>query len=163
MPATSRRISATCTRPERVPAGQVARGSHPRDHGSGPKAQAREEHLHLLYGRVLRFIQNHKGVVERSPAHVGKGRDLNDVALDELVDPLETEHLRIERVIEGAQVGVDFLREITGKEPELLLRFHRRADQENASHALRLQRLNRTGHGQVGFAVPAGPMPKQTS
>src|SRR5207244_1878120 len=39
------------------------------------ETNAREKHLHLLAGRVLRFIQNNKGIGERAAAHEGQRRD----------------------------------------------------------------------------------------
>ena len=36
--------------------------------GARPEAQTSEEHLHLLSGRILGFIENEKGIVERASA-----------------------------------------------------------------------------------------------
>src|SRR3546814_9748951 len=64
---------------------------------------------------------------------------------------LETEHL-VERVVEGAQVGVDLLCQVAGQEAELLAGFHRRAYKEYAAHLFVLQRVHGTGDGEVGLA-----------
>ena len=40
---------------------------------------ARQEHLDLRQGSVLRLVQNDEGVVQRAAAHVGQRGDLQDV------------------------------------------------------------------------------------
>src|SRR5262249_7837697 len=47
------------------------------------RAEAREEHEHLLRGRVLRLVEDDKGTVKRAAAHVGEGSDLDHAALHE--------------------------------------------------------------------------------
>src|SRR5438552_13895857 len=39
------------------------------DHGLGSVAEPRQEHEHLFRGRILGFVQDDEGVIERSSAH----------------------------------------------------------------------------------------------
>src|SRR5687768_12428236 len=88
------------------------------DHRLGPEAQAREEHLHLLAGGVLRFVEDDEGIVERPSAHEGDGGDFDRAALEEAVGPLDVEHV-VERVVQRTQIRVHLLLQIAGQEPEL--------------------------------------------
>jgi hypothetical protein len=136
MPSTS--LAAPCSHVAQArlhAARQVDLGDVAGDDGGGAEADAGQEHLHLLDGGVLRLVENDEGVVQGAAAHVGQRRDLDDVALDELGDPLEAEHL-VQRVVQRAQVGVDLLRQIAGQEAELLAGFHRRAHQQDAADLL---------------------------
>src|SRR5690606_39738705 len=56
-------------------------------------AEAREEHAHLLAGRVLRLVEDDERVVERAPAHERERRHLDLPALLELLGALEIEHV----------------------------------------------------------------------
>ena len=62
------------------------------DHRSGPETNSRQEHFHLLLRRVLRLIQNDEGVIEGAAAHKCQRRDLDNMALDILIDRLEAQH-----------------------------------------------------------------------
>ena len=132
-------------------AGQVDLGDVAGDHRGGAEADPGEEHLHLLDGGVLALVEDDEAVVQRAPAHVGQRRDLDDVALDQLGHVFEAEHL-VERVVERAQVGVDLLRQVAGKETELLAGLDRRAHQQDAADLLALQGVDGAGHGEVGLA-----------
>ena len=57
------------------------------DHGLGAEADARQEHLHLLGRRVLRFVEDDERMVEGASAHVGERRHLDGRALEELRPP----------------------------------------------------------------------------
>ena len=81
------------------------------DDGSRSKAQASEEHLHLLAGRILRFIENNEGIVQRATAHERQWCHLNDIALNVFCDRFESQHL-VKCVIQGSQIGVHFLCQI---------------------------------------------------
>ena len=131
--------------------GQVDLGHVAGDHRGGAEADAGQEHLHLLARGVLALVENDEGIVQGAPAHVGQRRDLDHLALDQLGDLLEADHL-VQGVIQRAQVGIDLLGKITGQETELLAGFHRRAHQQDASHLLLVERLHRSRHRQVGLA-----------
>ena len=83
------------------------------------RAEPGEEHEHLLGGRVLRFVENDEGVVQRASAHVGERRDLDDAAFHVALDFLGFEHV-VERVVERAQVGHDFFLQVAGQKSERL-------------------------------------------
>ena len=90
------------------------------------EAEPRQEHLHLLGRRVLRFVEDDEGVVQRAAAHERDRRDLDRAALEQPFGALDVEHV-VERVVQRPQVRVDLLLQIAGQEAELLARFHRRA------------------------------------
>ena len=115
------------------------------------EADARQEHLHLLVGGVLRLVENHERIVQRAAAHERERRDLDDVALDQFRDPLESHHF-VQRVVHGTQVRIDLLRQVARQEPEPLAGLDRRPHQHDAPHALGLQRLDRAGDRQIGLA-----------
>src|SRR5215212_545704 len=83
------------------------------------KPEARQEHLHLLAGGVLRLVENDEGIVERAAAHEGQRRDLDDALGDELLGALDVHHV-VQRVVERPEVGVDLLLHRPGEEAELL-------------------------------------------
>ena len=64
-----------------------------RDDRLRAEADAREEHLHLLGRRVLRFVEDDERVVERPAAHEGDRRDLDRPALDVALDAIGVEHV----------------------------------------------------------------------
>ena len=140
----SKKVKATPSTPRSTPmhvtAGptacprQVGLRHIARDHGFGAEADAREEHLHLLDGGVLRLIEDDEGIVERAAAHEGERRHLDHVALDEARHAVESQHL-VERVVHRAQVRIDLLREVARQEPQPLAGLHRRPHQDDAPHA----------------------------
>ena len=130
---------------------QVALGHVAGHDRARAEADAREEHLHLLDGRVLRLVEDDEGLVQRASAHVGERRDLDDVALDELRNAVEAEHL-VEGVVDRAQVGIDLLREVARQEAEPLARLDRGANEHETAHAVALQRLDGARDREIGLA-----------
>ena len=57
-----------------LPRRQVFLCSVSGDHHFGAETDTGQEHLHLRWRRILRFIQDNKGIVQCAPAHVGKRR-----------------------------------------------------------------------------------------
>ena len=49
--------------------------------GFAVRPEAGEEHLHLGAGGVLRLVQDDEGPLERAPAHVGEGGNLDGPGL----------------------------------------------------------------------------------
>ena len=133
------------------PARQIDLGDVASDHGGRAKTDAREEHFHLFQRGVLRLVQNDKAVVQRAATHVRQRRDLDHLLLDQLGDLFKAEHL-IQRVIQRAQIGVDFLGQIARQKAQLLASFYRRTYQQDAANLLALQGVYRAGDGQVGLA-----------
>src|SRR5262247_783313 len=58
------------------------------DHGLRPEADARQKHLHLLGGRVLRLVENDKRVPQRTASHKRQRRDFDYALFNELGHPL---------------------------------------------------------------------------
>src|SRR6202795_2551376 len=105
------------------------------DYRLGIKSQAGDEHLHLLGGGVLRFVQDDERIVQRAPAHEGDGRDLDDIFFEIALDALGLEHVK-ECVIERPQIRIDFLLQRAGEKAETLTGLNRRPRQDDAIHLL---------------------------
>ena len=82
---------------------------------------------------------------------LGERGDLDDVALEELVDLFLIEKI-VEGVVERAEVGVDLLLERAGKEAEALACFDGGADEDDAADLLGDERGDGHGDGEVGLA-----------
>ena len=128
-------------------------------HGGGAKADAGEKHLHLLHGGVLAFVQDDECGVQGAPAHECQRRHLDDVALDVLVDAVYAQHL-VEGIVEGAQVGVDLLRQIARQKAQLLAGLHRWPNQENAVNLLAFERFDGARHRKIRLAGARRPNPE---
>src|SRR6185503_14722412 len=123
------------------------------------KPEARQEHLHLLAGRVLRLVEDDERVVERPAAHEGDRRDFDGAALDQACRLLGVHHVE-ERVVERPQIRVDLFRDVTGQEPELFARFDRRPREADAADLFLQQVRHRLRHRQVGLARAGRPHAK---
>ena len=119
-------------------------------------AEAREEHLHLLGGRVLRLVEDDEGVVQRAAAHEGERRHLDRAALDQLAGAVEVDHV-VQRVVERAEVRVHLLRQVAGQEAELLAGLDRRAREHDAREAVLHELGDGHRHGQVRLAGTRRP------
>ena len=93
-------------------------------------AHPRQEHLHLRHGRVLAFVENDHGVIERTPAHVGQRGDLDQIIIHVPPD-LVIIHQIMERIQQGTQVGIDLGLEIAGQEAQVFASLDRRAHQHD--------------------------------
>ena len=102
--------------------GQINLAGVPGDNCGGSKTYSCQEHFHLLPCRILRFVEDDKGVIQRPSAHEGQGRDLDYVTLYVFVHGLEAEHF-VERVIKRPQVRVHFLGQIPGQKTKALTGF----------------------------------------
>ncbi len=94
-------------------AGKVGLGEVASDDHFRLETEAGQHHLHLGGGGVLGFVEDDEGVVEGATAHVGQGRDFDDVALHEVGHLFLVDHF-IEGIVERTQVGVDLLLQIAG-------------------------------------------------
>ena len=88
--------------------GQVNLGDVAGDDGFGIETEARQKHLHLFAGGILRFIENYEGIIQRAPAHEGERRNFDNSLFQEAFELIGIEHV-VERVVERAHVGIDFL------------------------------------------------------
>ena len=114
-------------------------------------AHPREEHLHLRNGRVLRFVEDDEGLVQRPAPHVGQRNDLDQVLLAVARDLLVVHHF-VQGVHQRPQVGIDLGLQVAGQETEAFARLDRRPDQHQLADPLGPQGGHRRGHGQVGLA-----------
>ena len=120
------------------------------------EALARQHHLHLLGGAVLRFVQNDEAVVQRAAAHERDGRHFDYGALQQLLHFVGVQHV-VQRVVERAQIRVDFFLQIAGQKSQALAGFHRGPRKNDARHALVHQRRDRHGHGEIRLAGARRP------
>ena len=116
-------------------------------------AQAREEHLELLARRVLRFVEDHVRIGQRAAAHVGQRRDLDHAALEVLADRRVVERFA-QRIVERAQIRIDFLFEIAGQKAELLAGFDGRPREHDARDLALLERAHRHHDREKRLARP---------
>ena len=130
---------------------QVDLGHVARHYGLAAKADTGQEHFHLLDGGVLRLVQDDEGVVQRAAAHIRQRGDLDHLLLEHLLRAVEAEQV-VQRVVQRAQIRVDFLRQVARQEAQALARFHRGAGQDDALDRVALQGVDRAGHCQIGFA-----------
>ena len=105
----------------------------------------------MLSRCVLGLVQDDEGVVQGTSAHVRQGGDFDRAGRDEARNRLRIDHV-VQRVIQGAQVGIDLFAQSSGKEAQALPRLDSGTGQHDAVHLLGLQRLHRLGHRQVGLA-----------
>src|SRR5215475_697013 len=69
-----------------------------RDHSFRSEADARQKHLHLFRGGILRLIQNDKRIPKRPAAHECQRRDFDHALFNELCDALVIDQIK-ERVV----------------------------------------------------------------
>ena len=121
-----------------------------RDDELGVATHAGEEHFKLSGGGVLRFVEDHESVVEGSTSHEGER-----CYLDGAVFPVGEEFLLrnhvAQRVVEGLQVGVEFLSHVARKESQVLARFDSRAGEDDATYLLVLERTHSQSYGGLGL------------
>ena len=129
------------------------------DDGFCAEADAGQEHFHLFGRGVLRFVQNHIRSVERAATHIGKRGDFDKAFFHQFGDAVEA-HQVVERVVERTQVGVDFLRQITGQEAEFFACFDGGADEDDAFDLVFFLGIDGGGDGKIGFARTGGPQPE---
>lgn len=135
--------------------GQVNLADVAGDYSLGAKANAGEKHLHLLGRCVLCFVQNDERIVQCPPTHEGQRCNFQRIALEGFLH-FFVAHQIVERVVQGAQVGVHLLGQVAGKKAQAFTSLYGRAGQHNALHGAALQRINRAGHSQIGFACARG-------
>ena len=122
--------------------GQIRLGHIAGDDRDRAEADPGQKHFHLLDRRVLRLVEDHECIVEGTPTHVGERRDLDHVALDQLHDLFDAEHL-VERIVKWSKIRIDFLGQVAGQEAELLAGLDRGSHQDEALHAVLVERIDR--------------------
>ena len=87
------------------------------------ETQSRQEHLHLLFGGILRFVENHERVVERASTHVRKRRDFNGAVVHVTFELVRSEHVG-KRIVQRAKIRIDFFVQCARQETEVLSGLH---------------------------------------
>ena len=108
----------------------------------------------------MRLVEDDEAVVERAPAHEGERSDLDDPAVDKVVGALHVGHVE-KRVIERADIGVDFLVDRTRQKAEVLPRLNDGPGQDDAPDFLALKRGDGHRHGEIGLACSCGAKPER--
>ena len=121
------------------------------DHHAPLFSHAGEEHFHLDGGAILRLVQNHRCIRQCAPAHEGQRRDFNLAGFHAAQQLLRRQAV-VQGVIEGAQIGVDFVAHITGEEAQTLSRLHCRAREDDAPATPFQQIPHGHGNREIGFA-----------
>ena len=98
----------------------------------------------------MRFVHDHKAVVECAPAHEGNWSNLNDVLLEEPIYLFLIEQI-IERIIKWPQIRVDLLLQCSGEKPESLTCLNGGACEDNAIHLFVHQRRDSHGDRKIGL------------
>ena len=101
------------------------------DDDLGAEADTRQEHLHLLPGRVLRLVKNNEAVVQRAAAHVCKRRDLDIAALKVFLICVRSEHIK-QCIVQRAQIRVHLALQVARQKAEALTGFNGRTRQNDA-------------------------------
>ena len=97
------------------------------------------------------FIQNDKTVIQRSAAHIGKGRHLNGAALLVLLEGFRTQHI-IQRIVKRAKVGGNLILQISRQKAQALPCLNSGAGQNDPIHRSLTKSGNRCRHSQIGLA-----------
>jgi len=137
------------------PAGQVYLGGISGDDEFGAGAHAGEEHLQLPQVGVLGLVQNDAGFVQGASAHVGEGGNLDGAVPHEFLQLFGGNHVR-EGIVEGLQIRVQFVFEVSGEEAQALAGFYRGAGEDDAFDFPVFERPYGKGDGHVGFTGSGG-------
>src|SRR5438552_1366933 len=125
------------------------------DHRFGVEAQPRQEHFHLLARGVLRFVQNHKRIIQRPSTHERQRRDFYNSLFKKAFQFVRVQHV-VQGVVKWPHVRIDFLLQRARQKSQPLTRFHRGARQDDAVYLLGKQRAHGHGYGDVGLPGSAG-------
>ena len=74
--------------------------------------QPREKHFHLVGGRILRFVEYHKAIAERAPAHECQWSNFDLVLRPQLLHLVIGQHVA-QSVVERPEVGVHLLGQVS--------------------------------------------------
>lgn len=131
--------------------GKIDLGGIASDDAFGFWSEAGEEHEHLFGGGVLSFVEDDKGAVESTTAHISEGGDFEDSFIHHFLDLFDIEHI-VEGVVEGAEVRENLFLEISRKETEGFACFDGGAGEDDAANFIGFEVGDSEGHGEVGFA-----------
>ena len=122
----------------------------------GTEPEPGEKHLHLFGRGVLRLVENHERVVQRTPAHERQRRDLYYAALEKPHRTFRVHHVE-QRVVKRSKIRVHLLLQVAGKKAELLASFNRRSRENDAADLLVDQVADGLRHRQIRLAGTCWP------
>ena len=131
--------------------GQVYLRHVARDNHLGVPSHTSEEHADLSRSGVLRFIENHDSIRERSSAHKGQRSNLNDVLVHHVLQLHGGNHV-FKRIVERLQIGVDLLFHVARKESQLLTGFNGRTRKDDFLGGLLLQSPHGKRNREIGLS-----------
>ena len=97
------------------------------------------------------LIEDHKGIGQGATAHVGQGRHFDHPLLEQGSGAFGPQQ-GVEGVVEGAQVGIHLLLEVSREEPQPFAGLHRWSGEHQALHLALGQHAHGQHRGQKGFA-----------
>src|SRR5208283_1664219 len=100
---------------------------------------------------VLRFVENDEAVIQSASAHKCQRGNFNHVALNQLLHFLGVDHVE-ERVVERAQIGIDFFLQAARQESKPLARFDGGAREDNPAYPLVQVSGDGHRHRQIRFS-----------
>ena len=142
-----------------APAVHVHLGDIAGDHSPGAEADAGQEHLHLLGGGVLGLVEDDEARIERAAPHERQWRHLDGASLQKPLHSLAAHHV-VQRVVEGAQVGIDLGHQVAGEESEPLPRLDRGTGEDDAGHLAVVERPHGHRNRQPTLARTGRPDPE---
>src|ERR1700732_893233 len=126
------------------------------DDSLGVEPEAREKHLHLLAGCVLRLVEDDERIVQCAAAHEGKRCDFDNAILKKTLEAVGLKKI-VQRVIKWTHVRIDFFLKRAGKKAEAFAGFDGGPGENDAVHLFRKQCGNGHGDGKVRLASSARP------
>src|SRR6516225_8227618 len=121
----------------------------------GAIAHAGQEHLHLVNGSVLAFVEDDDGLVQCATTHKRQRHNLDYVAIHIALDLLRFHHV-VERIEQRPQVRINLGHDVAGQEAESLARFHGRPDKDDFAHLPLAQQADGLPDGEKCLAGPRG-------
>ncbi len=134
-----------------LPAGQVDLGLVAGDDGLGAEPDTREEHFHLLARGVLRLVEDDECVRERAAAHKRERSDLDDAFLEHFCDFLAIDEVE-QSVVKRAEIRIDLVLKIAGKETEAFAGLDRRTREDDAADLFFHQSIDRHRYREKALA-----------
>ena len=126
-----------------------------RDNHFGVHTHTGEKHLDLLGSRVLGFVQNNYGIIQRTSTHESQRGNLDDIQLHVFLQLGSRNHV-LQGIVQRLQVGVDFILHVAWQETQFLTRLHGRAAQDDFFDFLVLQCPYCQCNGGIGLTRTGG-------
>ena len=145
---------ATASSSQILAGGQVDLGRIAGDDHLAAPSPILVRNIFICIDGVLRLIENDHGVRQGASAHEGE-RDLDHAGGKPALDPLRRQHV-VESIVKRAQIGIDLLAHVAGKEAEPLSSLDRRPRQDQPVAFAAFHARRGEGDGEVGLAGAGG-------